>query len=399
MCGIQVTKTRQEERFVSLRGPDSADTYIKNDLIFRHHLLSVTGELTRQPFIDGDIVCIFNGEIYNHQYEKSDGEVLIPLYKKHGKDFVKHLEGEWAIALYDFKNDITIHATDIFGTKPLWVNGKECSSYNSGLSGKGKKVPANTIIVNGKPEKIHEFDLNQHKNSYEDWIDAFEGAVKKRWHKDMFIGLSSGYDSGGIDLALRGLDYNKYTIEGQENMDIIKQRGSTIIPYTDGEREFINNNVEPYEFTYRVDGKEVKKMLHSDKAIYGLGEICRRAKKDGKKVYLSGQGADEILCDYSKFPSQSEVKGKFPKDLKIWYNFYNGQQENYLMKEEYIAGAYGIEARYPYLDKQVVQEFLWLKPELKNRAYKAPLDYYLTKHNYPYEQGKKIGFNPVKRTN
>ena len=30
-----------------------------------------------------------------------------------------------------------------------------------------------------------------------------------------------------------------------------------------------------------------------------------------------------------------------------------------------------VEGRYPLLDPRVVQEFLWLQPELKNQAYKA----------------------------
>jgi hypothetical protein len=65
------------------------------------------------------------------------------------------------------------------------------------------------------------------------------------------------------------------------------------------------------------------------------------------------------------------------------------------MKEEYIAGAYGIETRYPYLDKQLVQEFLWLTPELKNKVYKAPLDFYMTSQKYPFEKGVKRGFSPL----
>jgi hypothetical protein len=39
------------------------------------------------------------------------------------------------------------------------------------------------------------------------------------------------------------------------------------------------------------------------------------------------------------------------------------------MKEELIAGSYGIEARYPFLDPAVVQEFLSLVPALKNDEY------------------------------
>jgi hypothetical protein len=65
---------------------------------------------------------------------------------------------------------------------------------------------------------------------------------------------------------------------------------------------------------------------------------------------------------------------------------------SYLAKEEYVAGSYGIETRYPYLDKHVVQEFLWLKSELKNKSYKHPLDSYLQQNNYPYERDQKRGF-------
>ena len=44
------------------------------------------------------------------------------------------------------------------------------------------------------------------------------------------------------------------------------------------------------------------------------------------------------------------------------------------------------------MDKDFVQEFLWLKPELKNRHYKAPIYEYLKLNNYPFEENKKIGF-------
>ena len=33
---------------------------------------------------------------------------------------------------------------------------------------------------------------------------------------------------------------------------------------------------------------------------------------------------------------------------------------------------------YPFLDKQVVQEFLWLSSDLKNSHYKSPIYNYLT---------------------
>lgn len=136
-----------------------------------------------------------------------------------------------------------------------------------------------------------------------------------------------------------------------------------------------------------------KKGLKEDSASFGLSKICRLAHEEGRKVYLSGQGADEIISDYALFPYQSTFKGKFPEKLYLWDNFYESAQYSYLGKEEYVAGSHSIEARYPFLDKQVVQEFLWLTPNLKNKHYKAPIHYYLETNNFPFAIGEKIGLN------
>jgi len=66
--------------------------------------------------------------------------------------------------------------------------------------------------------------------------------------------------------------------------------------------------------------------------------------------------------------------------------------ESYLAKEEYVSGSFGLEARYPYLDKDVVQEFLNLTPRLKNIMYKSVIDNFLTEHGFPFCRGEKKGF-------
>ena len=58
---------------------------------------------------------------------------------------------------------------------------------------------------------------------------------------------------------------------------------------------------------------------------------------------------------------------------------------------EFTSGIFGIETRYPFLDKFVVQEFLNLSVNLKNKMYKAPLADYFEKYSYPYDKGKKAG--------
>ena len=131
-----------------------------------------------------------------------------------------------------------------------------------------------------------------------------------------------------------------------------------------------------------------------------MAYICNQGKHEGQLIYLSGSGADEIFSDYGfdgiKHFRHSTIGGKFPEDLETifpWKNFYDNTQRAYLMKEEYVSGAHGIEGRYPFLDTQVVQEFLWLKPELKNSNYKSVLHDYLIKNNYPFDEKQKVGFN------
>ena len=77
------------------RGPDKTSVYkIEQDnYTFLHNLLSITGEFKEQPFIKNDIICLFNGEIYNYKTfgnYNSDGECLIDLYMNYGVSFTKN---------------------------------------------------------------------------------------------------------------------------------------------------------------------------------------------------------------------------------------------------------------------------------------------------------------------
>jgi asparagine synthetase B (glutamine-hydrolysing) len=84
------------------RGPDNTNIFEFQKIKFIHNLLSITGNFTIQPFVNNNIIVLFNGEIYNYldfgDY-KSDGEIIIPLYLKYGNSFSKYLDGEYSIAL------------------------------------------------------------------------------------------------------------------------------------------------------------------------------------------------------------------------------------------------------------------------------------------------------------
>jgi Asparagine synthase (glutamine-hydrolyzing) len=406
MCGFIVSKDgRGNPTFIRRRGQDFYNACSRNGLKFEHFLLQVTGQTTLQPFVDGDVIALYNGEIYNLPFSRSDGENIIPAYREFGPLFAHELDGEFAIALYDFAEDLALFVTDRFATKPLWRNGIECSSYQSGVG--GHKVLANTVeaawISSGEelePVHYHAWDWRQRVEHYDGCLEAFVSAVDKRYKPRCFIGLSSGYDSGAIACALRGTDFKAFTVLASESRRVVDERVTMLdaVDVIDGfnipeQERHLRENAEEFNYRIRYDNGLGETSYKSDYAAKAHSYICSLAHGEGRKVCLSGTGADEILADYSLIPRQSEFKGRFPEELKPWSNFTDSCMYSYLGKEECVGGSWNIETRYPFLDTAFVQSFLSLTPELKNRNYKAPLFEYLTREGFPFERDRKIGWS------
>ncbi len=91
----------------------------------------------QQPVFNEDrtLVCVFNGEIYNHvelrqqliaqghqfRTHHSDTETLVHLYEQYGLDFPNHLNGMFAIAIWDIRAERLILVRDRAGIKPLYI--------------------------------------------------------------------------------------------------------------------------------------------------------------------------------------------------------------------------------------------------------------------------------------
>lgn len=435
MCSILITNKKiQDFNFVNyylkFRGPDHTNQIVLNGITFIHNLLSISGEFTPQPFVDGNLVAMHNGEIYNYGDLPSDGYLLIPTYKKYGNSFTRNFDGEFAVALVDFETNKLIVSTDIFRSKPLWIalDGRDfgISTYRSPLQRLGfqnvKPVPPNTVMQIdlqtmslNKLGSVYDFDLTQYKTDFNDWTQAFENSIHKRTSRVrelIFIGLSSGYDSGAIacELDRQGVNYSAFTVDSNEPRHIIEQRRRkyhTYIPRDrdiyDAAHQWLEHSVEHYMYTINSSSSnynEYHTRLHDDSGSNGFSMVCAVAKQNNHKIFLSGMGADELFSDYGyggrKLYNHSNFGGLFPKDLSTifpWNSFYGSTMESYLAKEEYVSGSYGIEGRYPFLDRAVVQEFLWLDNNLKNSCYKSVLDNYLKLHNYPYVPNQKLGFS------
>ena len=147
MCGITggigpsaPSKELLDAQLISLkhRGPDDSGTYLGPGISLGMGRLAIVEIAAgKQPAADASekIHMVFNGEIYNYRelrYEleqggipcrtSSESEVIINLYLKFGLDFIGKLNGMFAIAIHDARDDSLHLIRDRMGKKPLWIS-------------------------------------------------------------------------------------------------------------------------------------------------------------------------------------------------------------------------------------------------------------------------------------
>lgn len=145
MCGIggyigqgnpQILKAMNNT--LKHRGPDDEGIFYRRNVGFAHTRLSVldVSKAGAQPMLNHDktLIITFNGEIYNFQElkqeylqdkknffrSKTDTEVILYLYERFGEACFKNLNGMFALAIYDFRDNSLILARDRMGQKPLY---------------------------------------------------------------------------------------------------------------------------------------------------------------------------------------------------------------------------------------------------------------------------------------
>ena len=142
MCGIvgfnweDKSLVRRMTETIVHRGPDEAVLFTDSGVSLGMRRLSIIDlkkgiyPLTNE---DGNVFVIFNGEIYNFQKlkemleqkghffrTKTDGEVIVHLYEEYKENFLKFLNGMFAICIYDSHQKELILARDRIGIKPLY---------------------------------------------------------------------------------------------------------------------------------------------------------------------------------------------------------------------------------------------------------------------------------------
>ncbi len=357
------------------RGPEQEGLWFnsRQNVALGHRRLAIIdlSPLGSQPMKseDGRYIIVFNGEIYNfeeirnelsgkgHKFiSKSDTEVLLKSYIQWGAECLEKLNGMFAFAIWDQKEEVLFAARDRLGEKPFkyffdgtrFVFGSELKallgfsfvkkdvdwnavdlalglrfvpSPRTGFKSIFKLPAGHFLILKSNQLKIQrywsidaiEVDSTKSQSEWQEELsELFEDSVKKRLISDVPVGafLSGGVDSTSVvAMASRNkkepIDTFVISMDGESEdkkyarlaAKHFKTNHHEIqldeINYAESVRDLVGLYDEPF-----FDQSALPSML-----------ISREMKKH-VTVVLSGDGADELFGGYRSF--------KFVKFLKLY---------------------------------------------------------------------------------
>jgi asparagine synthase (glutamine-hydrolysing) len=346
------------------RGPDETGSYVDGTAALGVRRLAIIDlETGHQPIAneDGSVHVVLNGEIYNftelrarlerrgHRFRtRSDAEVVVHAYEEAGDDFVRELDGMFALAIWDRARRCLLLARDRMGEKPLYyyagpdafVFGSELrallehpdvprsldletlSRYllfdcvpapHSILAGVAKVPPAHVLVVSpgDKPQlqpywrMRFEPDLSV---TADEWparvLEAVESAVRSRLVSDVPLGVfvSGGIDSGTIT-ALAGRSSSRplktFCIGFEESTYDERRFARRVAEHCGAEHHAIEFRAgDALALMDRV-GALLDEPLGD--ASFLPRYTLARAAKNAATVMLSGDGGDELFCGYPTF--------------------------------------------------------------------------------------------------
>ncbi|HEX4520341.1 MAG TPA: asparagine synthase (glutamine-hydrolyzing) [Gaiellaceae bacterium] len=240
------------------RGPDHGAVASYGRCVLGYRRLSIIDLVTGDQPIEsenGAVAAVFNGEIYNfrelrreleargHEIRGTGDSPLIPhAYEEWGLEFARHLEGMFAIALWDRAQERLVLARDRLGKKPLLyarlpdgslafasetkallrlpslpreLDLEQLDAYlalqyvpRSGLKAVDKVPPGSLVVAEGGGVRTTRYWRPEPAEGGGDWVervrDEVTGAVRRRLVSDVPLGalLSGGLDSSVVVSAM-----------------------------------------------------------------------------------------------------------------------------------------------------------------------------------------------------
>lgn len=348
------------------RGPDGSQTLVLEQAALgfnRLSFLDLDGGMQPIQNEDKKISMICNGEIYNYKElrdellakghvfrTKTDVEVVLHLYEECGLDFPKHLNGQFAIALYDDRNKQLLLVRDQIGICPLFYTVADdrvlfASEIKAILEYPGVERKLNLKAVDqlmnfpGIVSPVTFFDgiyslqgghmlqivPEQEIRDIEYWDliyspeeedkgeayyverlrELLKKAISRRLVADVPIGF---YISGGLDSSVVACYIGKYLLNSYYSFSAEIGEGDL-----DESRfqKIVKDCVQSSHYSTKVTEEEIWKYLpdviyHAEAAVKESYDVAAYllsglVSQSPAKAVLTGQGSDEFFCGYSGY--------------------------------------------------------------------------------------------------
>jgi asparagine synthase (glutamine-hydrolysing) len=348
------------------RGPDDSGIYTDRNVGIAMRRLSIVDlQSGQQPICneDGTIWIVFNGEIYNHAHLRktleacghcyrshSDTETIVHIYEEYGTGCVQHLRGMFAFAIWDAPKRQLFCARDRLGIKPFYysldsrrlVFASEIKALlqfpgikpelASGtlpeylafgyLSGSGtmfagieKLLPGHFLIVGEKsPAKIQQYwdapqsgqDDGRGATDYaREYRRLLEEAVESHLMSDVPLGVLL---SGGLDSSTVGALMQRSRRDPIRTFSVgYPEVESSELPMARVVAAHIGSNHHEVQVTAQSFFDALPHLIwHEDEPITWPSSVSlyfvSRLAREHVKVVLTGEGSDETLAGYSRYP-------------------------------------------------------------------------------------------------
>ena len=335
------------------RGPDSGGSYISpggSALLGVRRLSIIDLKTGDQPIKneDGSVVVTYNGEIYNylllkkrllkngHKFRtKTDTEVLAHLYEMYGHNLSKYLNGMFAFAIWDEKNQKLILSRDRAGIKPLYyyqkgnllIYGSEVKTIlkhplykksideeaiflygyygfipgeYSAFRGIKKLLPGYTATFSKKGFSTTKYFVLEELKPKEGSLDALlKKAITQQLQADVPVGvfLSGGLDSSLIAYYISKTRKLKSFSIGFKEPGFDESEFAHSVAKTIG-TEHYSEEFTPLDVTdiFEAVSNKLDEPL-ADASLLPTYKLSKLARKH-VKVSLSGDGGDELFGGY-----------------------------------------------------------------------------------------------------
>lgn len=398
------------------RGPDWSGVHEDDDALICHERLAIVDPLSgAQPLysLDQRRVLAVNGEIYNHAALEdehdladelqtgSDCEVILPLSRRLAPvELCRALNGIYAFLLWDRDADRYLVARDPIGVMPLYwgrdadgrrVVASELKALHD-LCDDAEAFPPGHVYDSATDTLTRFFDpawrhrlpnaddpvIGEEDEAVAALADALDAAVTRQLMCDVPYGalLSGGLDSSVI--AALAARHAARRIEAAEAEPAWFPRLHTFSVGLEGSpdlaaarlvAEHIGSVHHGFEYTLQegldalvdVIGHLETYDVTTVRASTPMFLMARRIKAMGIKMVLSGEGADELFGGYLYFhkaPNAREFHEETVRKLDALHRFD-------CLRANKSTAAWGVEARVPFLDNEVIDIAMRIDPGLK----------------------------------